>query len=93
MSSASHGALRPVDNNRSERPGSGVSPFYAALSLLLGLLVGVLALVAVLMCADARDAATSADHAAATSTQQSGAGQGMDMGTTATTGAKRSMSH
>ena len=44
---------------------SGAGGFYAVVSLLLGLLVGVLAFVAVLMWADAHDARKAADHAAA----------------------------
>jgi nitrite reductase (NO-forming) len=84
MSSASHGAVHPLGRNRQQPSGSGGSPFFAALSLLLGLLVGVLALVAVLMWADAHDASTSADRAAAATASTPVAGeQGMDMGSTA----------
>jgi nitrite reductase (NO-forming) len=44
---------------------SGAGNFYAVASLLLGLLVGVLAFVAVFMWVDAHDARKAADHAAA----------------------------
>jgi nitrite reductase (NO-forming) len=79
----------PSTHDSTDREPSGSSPFYAVASMLLGLLVGVLALVAVLLWSDARDAATSADRAAAAATHPSGSMPGMDMGATgnANTGA------
>jgi nitrite reductase (NO-forming) len=58
------------------RPAGPVG-FYAAISLLLGLLVGVLAPVAILLWLDARDARNDARHAGAS--QSAGAATGVDV--------------
>jgi nitrite reductase (NO-forming) len=64
------------------RDDSGATGFYAAVAILLGLLVGVLAIVAVLMWLDARDARSAPSHAVATMDMSN-----MDMGAANTTAA------
>ena len=72
--------------SRFDLESSPSTPFFAVVSLLLGLLVGVLALAALGLWVEAHNAANSADRAAATSSGTPSSMPGMDTGGTANAG-------